>query len=171
MEIINQEPDVEITQFSDSIFLFTRDGGKEDLKLITEKTQEIFFEAINSKLPMKGAMAYGKTTCNLAKHLFFGQPIVDAYLLEEDVKYYGIVVHHTAEQQASALLGDDVHHYFYEHPLPFRDGLINHKECAWYKKNPQQAITNVENIRMQVSDSPRRYIDNTVRVIQEYTAM
>lgn len=84
---------LQISLFSDSIVLFSPDTGGESLTAIAEAAAYIMRNAIGSGIPMKGAPAQGVVTNDTDKQLFF-----DAYLLREDVKYYGVVVHHSAEQ-------------------------------------------------------------------------
>ena len=50
-------------------------------------------------IPIKGALAKGTVACDESKQLYFGKALLDAYLLEENVQYYEIVVHHSAEEQ------------------------------------------------------------------------
>ncbi|MDE5842672.1 MAG: hypothetical protein K2H35_02915 [Muribaculaceae bacterium] len=157
---------IELAQFSDSIVLFSRDNSKESLSEISNVAREIMFSAINREkpIPLKGALAEGNVTCDLSKRLFFGQPLIDAYLLEENVQYYGIVVHHTAERSVKNL--DEG--IFSDTSVPLKSGRIRHYELVWYSKDYKSAEYGLEKIRLSVSDSPRKYVDNTNTVIAEY---
>ena len=109
-----------------------------------------------------GALAEGDITCDMVKQLFFGQALIDAYLLEENVQYYGIVVHHSAEQSVKEHAPD----MFKNNLIPLKSGKINHYELVWYD-NHKDAKEGLERIRLSVSDSPRKYVDNTNDLIDK----
>ena len=92
---------------------------------------------------------------------FFGQALIDAYLLEEDVQYYGIVVHHTAEKSVIALKSS----LFEDKQLPLKSGNIAHYELAWYKGHSQEVEAGLNRVRLSVSDAPRKYVDNTRKML------
>ena len=53
---------------------------------------------MSMQIPIKGVIAQGIFSYDKENELYFGKPLVDAYLLHEELKYYGIVVHNTAEK-------------------------------------------------------------------------
>ncbi|MDE5906520.1 MAG: hypothetical protein K2G66_02670, partial [Alistipes sp.] len=89
--------DIQLAQFSDSIVLFSNNTTQKSLQTIAEVTRGIMQCAIKQQIPIKGAIAQGKITCDTSKQLFFGQALIDAYLLEENIYYYGILAHHSIE--------------------------------------------------------------------------
>lgn len=157
-----------LAQFSDSIVLFSQNDSKEDLLVICDVAAKIIKTAIhrNHPIPLKGALAEGIITCDMSKQLFFGQALIDAYLLEENVQYYGIVVHHTAEQS----ILDSKSDLFHNVKVPLKSGNIEHYEVVWYKDYVDEARKGLERIRLSVSDSPRKYIDNTKMIINTFIA-
>lgn len=53
-------------------------------KSLLTKVSKIIEKSISLGLPIKGAIAKGECTVSLSyKPFFFGQPIIDAYTLEE----------------------------------------------------------------------------------------
>ena len=157
---------IKLAQFSDSIVLFSIDNSRESLLEISNVARQIMVSAINRErpIPLKGALAEGNITCDMSKQLFFGQALIDAYLLEENVQYYGIVVHHTAEQSVK-----DLNERLYVDTLvPLKSGKIQHYELAWYNEDHDIVRAGLERIRLSVSDSPRKYVDNTNMVIKTY---
>lgn len=86
------------TAFSDSIFIFTKDNNIENFQHFVLSINRMMRMAFRAGIPLKGAIAYGEIVVDLEKNLFCGQPITDAYLLEEDLQYMGIVVHHSVER-------------------------------------------------------------------------
>ena len=88
---------IQLTQFSDSVILFSADTRITSLNALASITTNVMISALELNFPLKGAIAKGKVTCDLQKQLFFGQALIDAYLLQEDVKSYSVLVHHSAE--------------------------------------------------------------------------
>lgn len=166
--------EIQLAQFSDSIVLFSKDATQTSLKTLAEVACGIMQTAIKQQIPIKGAIAQGQITCDFPKQLFFGQALIDAYLLEENIHYYGILVHHTAENSVIKL-GDE--NIFKDIKAPLKGGRISHYELSWYVDDDkpqsfQEKISEIDvalrNIRQTVSDAPRKYIDNTLDVIHEY---
>ncbi|MBD5321839.1 MAG: hypothetical protein HDS01_03590 [Bacteroides sp.] len=155
-----------LAQFSDSIVLFSNDNSKESLLAISNVARQIMISAINrdKPIPLKGALAEGEITCDMPKQLFFGQALIDAYLLEENVQYYGIVVHHTAEKSVINL-NEKI---FKDSLVPLKSGKINHYELVWYNDSAFDIKSGLDRIRLSVSDSPRKYVDNTNSIISSY---
>lgn len=158
------------TQFSDSIVLFSKNDSFECFEAISKTAIEIMKSAIKLKIPIKGAISHGKMTVDDSKQLYFGQALIDAFLLEEDVCYYGVVAHHTVEKVIKNMPKENpLSHLFHDIKAPLKNGDISHYELTWTFNNQLQLDGEVKqwltNIRENVSDSPRRYIDNTFRVI------
>lgn len=153
-----------LAQFSDSIVLFTQNDSDKSLGDIAEVASGIVRAALTREepIPIKGALAQGEITCDESKQLFFGQALIDAYLLEEDVQYYGIVVHHTAEKSVIALKSP----LFEDRQLPLKSGYIAHYELVWYKDRPEEVEAGLNRVRLSVSDAPRKYVDNTKRMLR-----
>ena len=130
--------EIQLAQFSDSIVLFSNDTTSISLQTLAEVTRGIMQTAINLQIPMKGAIAQGKITCDIPKQLFFGQALIDAYLLEENINYYGILVHHTAEKSVLTLI--DNKKIFKDIKAPLKSGKISHFELSWYNNDDNKDI-------------------------------
>lgn len=159
IELTKQSNRIILSQFSDSIILFSSDDTPESLEQISKATMEIMKAAFDCDrpIPIKGALAKGIVTCDERKQLYFGQALIDAYLLEENVQYYGIVVHHSAEEQVR----DNQSDIFRDIEVPLKSGRIRHYELVWYKENKDDMKNGLSRLRLSVSDSPRKYVDNT----------
>ena len=158
---------IELVQFSDSIILFTKNNTNEQLVKLVSIVCLIMQEAIELKFAMKGAIAKGVLTCDSNKKVYFGQAQIDAYLLEENVWYYGIVVHHSAQSDVEKINKN----YISTLELPMKTGRIKHCELSWYAYSSDKANDikeRISNIRYTVSDAPRRYIDNTEAVMKAF---
>ena len=125
-----QNTEIQLAQFSDSIVLFSNDATQNSLKTLAEVSRGIMQTAIKLQIPIKGAIAQGQITCDIPKQLFFGQALIDAYLLEENIHYYGILVHHTAENSVMGLGDED--NLFKDIKAPLKSGRISHYELSWY---------------------------------------
>lgn len=166
-----EKSEIQIALFSDSILIYSKDDSEDSLKSISQITKHVMMYAIQQQIPipLKGAIAAGMMTCNQTKQLYFGQALIDAYLLQESTKYYGIIAHHTAEKYIKDYKNDS----FRDINAPLKSGIISHYELNWYDVELQ----NIENqktlnecfaqLRLTVSDEPRKYIDNTMKVIKE----
>ncbi len=148
-----------LAQFSDSIVLFSNDDSPRSLQMISRVAAGIMMSAIHREkpIPLKGALAEGHITCDMSKQLFFGQALIDAYLLEENVQYYGIIVHHSAEETVKNMQSD----LFANLKSPLKSGFIEHYNILWWKDSTANALEGLDRVRLLVSDSPRRYVDNT----------
>ncbi len=166
--------EIQLAQFSDSIVFFSNDISSQSLGTLAEVTRGIMQTAIKQQIPIKGAIAQGQITCDIPKQLFFGQALIDAYLLEESINYYGVLVHHTAEESMMQLGQES--NIFKDIKAPLKSGRISHYELSWYlndetPNNPERIYEIREAImaiRLSVSDAPRKYIDNTLEVIDRY---
>lgn len=161
-----EDDEILIAQFSDSIVIFTNGNTRENLLTISDVAKQIMISAIKRErpIPLKGALAEGYITCDMVKQLFFGQALIDAYLLEENIQYYGIVVHHSAEKSVKDYAVD----LFEDHLIPLKSGKIKHYELVWYNDSYDDVKFGLERIRLSVSDSPRKYVDNTNHIIDDF---
>ncbi|MCQ2363951.1 MAG: hypothetical protein MJ051_00150 [Akkermansia sp.] len=163
----HKEEGLQISLFSDSIVIFSKNDSRKSLISLSNVTLDIMRYAIGEKIPMKGAIAKGKITCDTTKQLFFGQALIDAFQLQESTKYYGVVVHHSAEEDAK-----DLPIYFQDTEAYIEGSRIHHYELLWHRFDciPQKEIQNsLSLLRNSVSGEPRKYIDNTMKIIKNGT--
>ena len=166
----HREANIQIALFSDSILIYSQNNSKDSLHALADITSHIMMYAIQQEkpIPLKGAIAAGRMTCNQTKQLYFGQALIDAYLLEENVKYYGVLVHHSAESYLQLAEFPE----FRDVKAPLKSGEISHYELRWYDTalktgvaNPKTVGECLNNLRLTVSDEPRKYIDNTQKIM------
>lgn len=161
--------------FSDSIVIFTKKDSIECLELVTFAVSWLFAKAIEKEIPIKGAIACGKMSVNISKQIFFGQPLIDAYLLQEDVAFYGLVLHDSAEKKLNEfyenLVGNEKYHDCY---VSLKSGKIKHFILDWVGsinfenekvKAKETALSLMKKHREKTSGGPRKYIDNTIEII------
>lgn len=86
-------------QFSDSIVAITEDASPASSLLIEMASNIFFLRALQSGIVLRGAIAKGQVTADFKNSIFFGQPIIDAYRLEESQQWYGIAFHSSTVRQ------------------------------------------------------------------------
>lgn len=162
--------------FSDSIIIFTKDDSIECLELLSVSSSWLFAKAMESGIPLKGAISLGEMSTNITKQIFFGQPLIDAYLLEEDVAFYGIVIHNTVEKFLNNSKSSLFEKIYFDCLIPLKSGKINHLILDWFsaledeKENidiKEVLLKIMRKQREKTSGGPRKYIDNTIDVINQ----
>lgn len=155
--------------FSDSIVVFSKSDSIEDFDLFIYSVHWLFAQAIEKSIPLKGSLAYGEISLNKSSQIYFGQPIIDAYLLEEEVNYFGIVAHNSIEKfYFDKKEESKMQNVLTEFKTPLKCGQISHLNLLWFVKYPENKeflIDLVKSFQFNVSGSPRRYIDNTLNVL------
>lgn len=87
-----------MVQFSDSIIIASLDDSKSALNRIVKAGVVLMQNALETGFALKGAIAKGPLTFDSELGIYFGLPLVDAYLLEEELKFYGVAFHHSVEK-------------------------------------------------------------------------
>lgn len=80
-----------MVQFSDSIIIASLDDSKSALNKIVKAGVVLMQNALETGFALKGAIAKGPLTFDSGSGIYFGRSIIDAYLLEEELKFYGVV--------------------------------------------------------------------------------
>lgn len=161
-----------VTIFSDSIIVFSKDGSTEASDAFIYTVRALFCRILALKMGMKGGIAFGELTVDPTLQLYFGQPLIDAYLLEEELQYYGAVLHHTAEEKILTL-DSRLWPNFVLMPTKLRQGIVKHINLSWFslannvKDTGFDVIKYLNEIKLTVSGAPRRYVDNTMEAIAE----
>lgn len=174
-----QDPDYEsetskrikFTIFSDSVFIFSKDDDFVSLRHFLTYVKRVMRMALRKEIPLKGAIAYGNMAVDVKNNLFCGQPIVDAYLLEEDLQYMGVVFHHTFEEAYFKLSDTQikrVSNWIKEVSTPFRYGKRTHLNLDYRiaGSTTYELKERIENQRFYSSGDARKYIDNTLEMIR-----
>ena len=167
---------IRLALFSDSIILATIDASKQSLNRIVKAATVLMHNALEVGFPIKGAISLGPVTFDNNKGIYFGQSIVDSYLLEEELKFYGIVFHHSVELLIEEYLKNPPKRGRNSLYIPvefkkisLKSGLSKHYTIAYhtlrrdlsrgdYRKNIEKWLSV---ICKSVSGSPRIYLDNT----------
>jgi hypothetical protein len=177
LEAAFKAKDIYTTSFSDSIILFSLDDSPISFEMIITSAAYFISSAMQDSIPMKGAMAHGKISVDKTQQIYFGQPLIDAFLLQEEVNYYGVILHNSVDSYVSkkeAKLSIEAKKFIFEKKVLLKSGLIQHKNINWFRflgddlENFQKTKDDFEKIvktlRSITSGSPRKYIDNTIEV-------
>jgi len=175
--------DIYIVSFSDSIVLFSKNDSEDNFKFFSLALIGLFSNAIKNKIAIKGAVAHGLVSLNKSEQIYFGQPIIDAFLLEEDVNFLGILCHNSIDKYLKSTTNSDFINATYKFTeTPLKYGNINHYFVDYYhylldstkKEENIESLEKVANIinvfsdfYITVSGNPRRYIDNTIKFINK----
>ncbi len=164
---------IRFTIFSDSIFIFSKDDDFGSLRLFLIYVKKVIRMALRKEIPLKGAIAYGNIVVDDEHNLFCGQPIIDAYLLEEDLQYMGVVFHHTFEKSFYNLSEsqiDKLSSWLKEVSTPFKYGKRTHLNLDY--RNAGSRIYDltkyVEKQRFYSSGDARKYVDNTLAMLDSF---
>ena len=182
-----------VSMFSDSI-LIVDENTREGFNRISKAGLGLMHVALTASFPLKGAIAKGLFSYKEDKQLFFGRALVDAYLLQEQIHYYGIVAHNSIEkdieEHAKGWLvknkkkGDNSYILKGDNPyilssIPFKSGNISHYHLAYNLMSNTREIGNdvtathrsiissLKEIRHTVSGAPRIYVDKTLQVLKD----
>lgn len=162
---------LEYTQFSDTILIVANGTDDKMFNLITKAACRFMHKALSEGYAVKGVLSQGTFYFDKSKDLYFGKPLVDAYELYESVKYYGVVVHHTAEHTVKEY--KSVNNPYTNTPIRLENGEVSHYHLAWnlLQRNlspgdiTSKCLKWLDNIEATVSGAPRMYIDNTRKVL------
>jgi hypothetical protein len=157
---------VRTTFYSDSIMIYSKDKSVDSFHelaiVVSAFTSDLFTEGI----PHKGAIAFGEMTLDNDKSIFFGQPLIDAYLLQEELYFYGIIIHASAEKEIEKNPDSDGKRFTKNYLCPLKpNGNANHLTIfpLYSQDNSESEILllSIKKLRFNTSGILRKYIDNT----------
>lgn len=166
---------LKFTQFSDSILIVVNGTDEKMMNLLTKAAVALFHTSMEKVLSIKGVIAQGIFTYDKANEIYFGRPLVDAYELHEKVKYYGVVVHHTAEKTVKSYVEKKGKPIYLNTPIYLEEGKVRHYHLCWNLVRENKDYINIthqcENwlngISETVSGAPRLYIDKTLEIMHQ----
>jgi hypothetical protein len=175
--------DVYVVSFSDSIVVFSKDDSFANFEYFLIALRAIFSNSIREKIALKGGFAHGIVSLNKTDQIYFGQPIIDAYLIEEDVNYLGVVAHSSIDKYLAENKNEYENSTFakrllFEDKTHLKSGKVTHLNLDWFilslrnhdsladDDKVKSIIADLNSFYSTVSGGPRRYIDNTKEIIQ-----
>jgi len=163
-----REQRIRSVTFSDSVLFVTRDDSFDDLFTLATVLAIFQEAAIQRGAPTKGAISVGKLTANFDKSIFFGQPLIDAYQLQDEVFYYGVILDNKVESKIieglrnKQLNKELIESHFIKLQTPLKSGKINHYNIKLDSLTEDQ----LEDMYKGVSGSVRKYVDNTIEMYE-----
>lgn len=76
---------LQFVQFSDSILISVNGIDEKKFNLLSKATICLMHVAMSMQIPIKGVIAQGMFSYDKENELYFGKPLVDAYLLHEEL--------------------------------------------------------------------------------------
>ena len=162
---------LKFVQFSDSMMIVVKGVDEKMFNLLTKASVTLMQIAMEKKFPLKGAIAQGTFGFYADQQLYFGQPLCDAAVLHDQLKFYGIAVHHTAEKTVRSYTNKLLP--YSKSPIYIDKGKVGHYHLCWnLLDNKYQScdITRkcekwLQTIEESVSGEPRMYVDRTLDVL------
>ena len=159
--IDGEEVYITMTTYSDSMMIYSKDKSSASQSSFLGAVANLSEKLFLAEIPFKGAVAYGQMTLDLKNSIFFGRPLIDAYLLSEELSYYGVVVHASAETKKGFKSSDLVEEYL----CPFKTGNSIHQTIVPLTdlaSNYEDVEESIKRMRSKTSGGLRKYIDNTL---------
>ena len=152
--------------FSDSVLFVTKEDSPKDLFQLSAAMKISQEASLQSGVPTKGAISHGLVTADFENSVFFGQPIIDAYLLQEQVFYYGIVLDNNSEAMLKKVIIQNDPEFkpihFIRLPTILKTGKIIHYNIKMNSLFDDQ----LDYLYETVSGQPRKYVDNTIEMYE-----
>lgn len=167
---------MKMVQFSDSIVVAAKGSSEGDLNRITKAAVILMHIAFETGFALRGVISCGKMVFDEVNQLFFGNALVDAYLLEQEMCCYGVIFHATSEDIVSNALNSDNTTYFpiEDIDIKLKGGVSKHYYVAWHKMkkdlsegDTEDAEKWLDDLRKTVSGNPRVYLDNTKAILEK----
>jgi len=163
---------LKFVQFSDSMLLVVQGVDAKMFNILTQAAICLMQISIEKSFPVKGVIAQGRFSFYEKDQIYFGQPLVDASLLHDQLKFYGIAVHNSAEKTVKANM--DILHPFTKTPINIATGIVCHYHLSWNTLNSgykYEDITDkcnkwLDTIEESVSGDPRIYVDRTRKILE-----
>lgn len=164
---------IKTTNYSDSIMIYSKDDSKDSLLSFVYTVSSFTNDLLTEAIPHTGAVAYGMMTVDSTNSIYFGQPLIDAYLLQQELEFYGIVAHATVENEIENKLTDKYKGFVEAYTCNFKKGNSLHLTIypmflfvhSGDDSQDQQACAELfascKKMRLRTSGHLRKYIDNT----------
>ena len=169
---------VKTTAYSDSIMVYSKDDSSDATYSFLCSVCSLSMDLLKDSIPHKGAIAFGKMTSDWKRSIFFGQPLIDAYLLQEELYFYGILIHGSAEEKIEFHKIKDI--FLKNYLCPLKNGSSNHlvfDPPAVHLNIPadesyrESVYNGIKKLRYVTSGHLRKYIDNTEKYLKSMEAI
>jgi hypothetical protein len=148
--------------------IYSKDESHDALDSLISSVSALVYNLFLEGIPHKGSIAFGLMTLDQKNSIFFGQPLIDAYLLQEELNFYGIIIHASAEKKMKD--NQSGINFIQDYLCPLKNGFSKHltvypifvPNCdKEYQKEIDALTDSIKKLRYKTSGYLRRYIDNT----------
>jgi hypothetical protein len=173
-----------MTTYSDSIIIYTKDDSEPCLYLILIALANLQDILIEEGLPFRGALTQGLMTLDLENSIFFGQPLVDAHLLQEEFSMYVIILHPSVMKKIDdydepTVIAIYIRQMWMDYNCFLKNGRSKHPvitpETVTRQNKGSQLVKILNKIKERTPIHLTHYIDNTNTyyqyVMQEWATM
>jgi hypothetical protein len=157
--------DAKLINFSDSICIFTSGITNEDFEFICYASREVLRNAIELNIPIMGAISMGMLTVDIENQIYFGQPLIDAYNLSEELGYYGVVLDCKVHKFLQSYEIKDK--TFFLGKTTFKKGEVYHYNLnlgIFFDLNIMDFEKRLNEFYYTVSGVRRKFVDNTIQM-------
>ncbi len=116
-----REDILEYTWFSDTFLIITQDGSPSAYVVIQQAAKHFLINNISSRVPFRGAVAYGLMYSNTNSHTFIGKALIEAYHYCEDQDWLGLILTPSAIKKAREYGLEPLDHDFVEKNIPMQE--------------------------------------------------
>lgn len=152
--------------FSDTVIMITGSNTIHDMRKAIYASSFLLSAMLGENVPVKGALSHGVITADFKKSIYFGKPLIDAYLLSEETFFYGATLHHSFEKFIAENKAKIPKTVINHGKVPMKSGNVTH--CYMDFKNfidePEDRKKIMEKFYLSVSGTTRKYVDNTLDV-------
>jgi hypothetical protein len=165
---------IRTTMYSDSIIIYSKNDSYESLNSIVCTVSGLVSDLFVETIPHKGALSFGKMTLDFKKSIFVGEPLIDAYLLQEELYFYGIVLQGSVERKFDQFqLEGKLFSFTKDYLCNFKNGNSKHltiypiyahppfKTDPNFKPASDNFYASLGKLRHKTSGNLRKYYDNT----------
>lgn len=158
--------------FSDTFIIFSRGDSPRDFTLVEQAGRLFFQRLILAEIPVRGALTHGKLYSNLARNIFLGDALIDAYEYGEKQQWLGFLLAPNVYEKLRGTQLDVTRRLNYRrvaevgvvtHPAPdnvyayaFNNGVVN-------GQNP--FLSAVRSMRARAGEQHRQKYENTEHFI------
>jgi hypothetical protein len=156
--------------FSDSLLMLSEDDSLNAAQELSLAAAQLLAASLFKGISMKGVMAYGRLTADFRRSIHFGEPIIEASLMERELMMHSVLLHHTAEEKMSEyklLNSRDGLMDVVKYKTPMISGKVYHHVLDWTKVNDGiSPVETLNNLYSRISGAARICVDNTFEFVQ-----
>lgn len=119
--------------FSDTFVFYTHHNTVEDFAAIEQTARHFFHFLIKNKIPVRGAMVFGKAFADEEYNILFGQGLLEAHCYGENQDWIGFVIAPSAAEKITELGHplEDFKEDYREWPISFKKDKDKYPAKLW----------------------------------------